>query len=56
MGEALVCPHCGREQLCHEPDDISAHLCLTQCESCDKEFWYSVTVTRTYSSWAEKQA
>lgn len=49
----LTCPHCGREQLAHEPDSVSAHSCLTVCESCDKEFWYSVTVTRTYSSWVE---
>lgn len=49
----LTCPHCGREQFAHEPDSISAHSCLTICESCDKEFWYSVTVTRTYSSWVE---
>lgn len=43
MNEALVCPYCGREQYTHEPDDISALMCLTTCEHCDHEFWYAVT-------------
>ena len=51
MEEMLTCPHCGRQQLAHEPDMITAHLCITVCEECDKEFGYSVTVTRSYSSY-----
>lgn len=51
--EVLVCPYCGREQYCHEPDDISADYCTTECEECGKAFWYSVTVTRTYDSYKE---
>lgn len=50
MEEKLICPHCGREQLAHEPDPITAHSCATICENCDKEFWYSVAVTRTYNA------
>lgn len=48
--EVLTCPYCGQEQLCHEPDEISAHLCYTECENCGKSFWYSVTVIRMYST------
>ena len=44
---ALVCPYCGREQYTHEPDDISALMCYTECEHCGRNFWYSVTVTVT---------
>lgn len=50
MEEKLICPHCGREQLAHEPDVITAYACATICENCDQEFWYSVTVTRSYNS------
>ena len=50
MENELVCPHCGYEQQCHEPDEISAEMCLTECESCDKPFWYSVVVTRSYDA------
>ena len=46
----LICPYCGREQYTHEPDDISALMCLTSCEHCGKDFWYSVNVTREYES------
>lgn len=48
--EALVCPYCHQEQLCHEPDDISADMCYTECEHCEKSFWYSVNVTRHYTA------
>lgn len=50
--ESLFCPYCGREQYTHEPDDISADMCLTECEHCGKAFWYSVEVTRDY--WTRK--
>ena len=48
--EILKCPYCEREQYGHCPDDdvISADMCLVKCEHCDKDFWYSVTVTRSY--------
>lgn len=46
--EVLTCPYCGREQLCHEPEEMSSYMCCTECECCGKLFWYSVTVTRTY--------
>lgn len=49
MQEDLICPHCGAIQLCHEPDEISAYMCNTECEQCGKIFWYSVTVSRSYS-------
>ncbi len=48
--EKLICPYCGKEQLCHEPDDTSAACCSTECEFCDRMFWYSVDVRRVYSS------
>lgn len=51
----LLCPYCGEKQLNHEPDDISSNMCYTQCEHCDKHFWYSVTVTRTYDSYKDSQ-
>lgn len=50
MDETLICPYCGQEQYCHEPDEITAFVCYTQCEHCGKMFWYSVTVTRKYSA------
>ena len=25
-------------------------MCLTECEHCGKQFWYSVDVTRSYDS------
>lgn len=50
MDNELICPYCGREQYCHEPDDDSYLMCLTECEHCGKQFWYSVTVTRSYGS------
>ena len=31
-------------------NDISALMCLTECEHCGKRFWYSVDVTRQYDS------
>lgn len=51
MGEdTLKCPYCGREQHCHEPDDIDALMANTECEHCGKLFEYSVSVVRTYDS------
>lgn len=48
MDDELICPYCGMVQDCHEPDDISAEMCNTECEYCGKLFWYAVDVTRTY--------
>lgn len=53
MHEDLICPHCEYAQQTNEPEEISAMCCLTHCESCGKEFWYSVTVTREYSAYIE---
>lgn len=53
--ERLICPHCGQEQYNHVPDEISAFMCHTKCESCGAPFWYAVTVTRTYSSYIEDE-
>lgn len=50
MNEELLCPYCGAIQQTHEPDEISALMCMTECEACGREFWYSVTVTREYDS------
>ncbi len=44
----LICPYCGEVQQCHEPDEFSSHSCYTQCESCGKNFWYWVRVTRGF--------
>ena len=56
MGEDLLtCPYCGREQYTHEPDDISASCCSTECEECGKTFWYSVDVTREYYSYKDDE-
>lgn len=49
VNETLICPHCGKEQYTHEPDDISAYCCLEKCEHCGKPIWYAVTVQREYS-------
>ena len=46
--EDLICPYCKAVQNCHEPDEISSDMCHTECESCGKSFWYSVTVRRDY--------
>jgi len=46
----LKCPYCGTEQYTHEPDDVSAYSCLTECEHCGKQFAYAVRVTREYAS------
>ncbi len=35
-GENLICPYCGAVQETHEPDEISAIMCLTECERCDR--------------------
>jgi transposase-like protein len=45
----LYCPYCGKDQLC-DNDEISALMVHKTCESCGKEFWYSVDVTREYQS------
>lgn len=36
MSEELICPHCGAIQETHEPDQISADMCWTECERCGK--------------------
>lgn len=53
--EVLICPYCGEEQQCHEPDEISAYICYTECEHCEKHFWYSVKVTREYNSFKNEK-
>ena len=55
MNEDLICPYCGAMQETHEPDQISADMCWTVCESCGKHFWYSVSVSRDYDSWEEDE-
>ena len=49
VSETLICPHCRKVQYTHEPDDISAYCCFTECEYCGESFWYSVEVSRSYS-------
>ena len=49
-GENLICPYCGAVQETHEPDEISAIMCRTECERCDREVWYSVDVRRSSAS------
>lgn len=44
----LICPFCGKKQLNHEPDEITAYLCVTTCEHCERIIAYSVEVSRTY--------
>jgi hypothetical protein len=46
----LTCPYCGHKQQTHEPDGMSANVCLTKCERCEREFWYGVSVVRRYWS------
>ena len=55
MSEILMCPHCGKEQYTHEPDDLSAYCCLEECEHCGQSFWYTVEVSRNYSVSDEDQ-
>ena len=55
MDEELKCPYCEWEQDGHELDEISAEMCLTECERCGKSFWYSVSVVRYYDSWTEEE-
>lgn len=50
MSEDLICPYCEAVQQMHEPDDIDSDMCLTECEQCYKQFWYSVSVQRSYHS------
>lgn len=49
----LICPYCGEVQQCHEPDDFTSYSCYTQCERCEKNFWYAVKVTREYDSYKD---
>ena len=49
VSETLICPHCGKEQYTHEPDDIGTYYCLEECEHCGELFWYSIEVSRSYS-------
>ena len=55
MEKELICPYCKEPQRTHDPDQIDATMCFTECECCGKEFWYSVIVSRLYDSYqAEK--
>ena len=49
VSETLICPHCGKVQYTHEPDDIGTYYCLEECEHCGELFWYSIEVSRSYS-------
>lgn len=51
--DQLRCPYCEEVQLGHEPDEFSAATCYTECEHCGRPFWYSVTVSRSYSSFPD---
>lgn len=53
MEDKLICPYCGKEQIGHEPDTISSIMCYTECEYCDRAFWYSVDVCRDYSAFED---
>ena len=46
--EKLKCPYCGEIQYTHEPDAISSDYVITECENCELQFKYSVTVNRDY--------
>ncbi|GGF73133.1 hypothetical protein GCM10010912_17910 [Paenibacillus albidus] len=48
--EEMICPHCGESQDNHEPDDMTYYMCQKTCEKCNEMFWYSVTVTREYTT------
>ncbi len=48
--ESLICPYCGHKQLSHEPENITSYASYEVCEHCDRGFWYTVKVTREYSS------
>lgn len=48
MSDKLICPYCGAVQETHEPEQISAMMANTECESCGRTFDYSVDVIRTY--------
>lgn len=49
--DLLCCPYCGAAQETHEPDQISAYMCWTECEKCKWFFWYSFDVMKGYDSW-----
>lgn len=53
--DTLICPYCEKEQYTHEPDDISSDMCYMECEHCGENFWYSVTVTRSYDSYKDNE-
>lgn len=53
--EELKCPYCGAIQECHEPDEFSADICVTECEECEREFEYSVRVERLYWAFGESE-
>ncbi len=53
--DTLICPYCEKEQYMHEPDDISSDMCYMECEYCGANFWYSVTVTRSYDSYKDNE-
>lgn len=38
MNEDLICPYCRAIQETHEPDQISADMCWTECESCGEDY------------------
>ena len=54
MGD-LICPYCGETQWNHEPDQFSADMCYTECEYCEKGFWYSVSVNREYDPFKDEE-
>lgn len=45
----LTCPYCDEVQDCQD-DEFSANCCYTKCDKCEKNFWYSVEVSRNYDS------
>lgn len=53
--EQLICPFCGKAQACHIPEEISSHISLEECEFCHEDFWFAVTVTRTYSVYENQE-
>lgn len=53
--DKLICPYCKKEQYTHTDDEISADMCLTECEHCNKEFWYGVKITREYYSYGDDE-
>lgn len=54
--ENLICPYCGEEQYCHEPEEFSSYCINTICEHCGRKIEYSVDVTRRYYPEVEEEA